>query len=196
MRHNIITSGWRITIAQCSYYLQYFNNVVLRCVFQILLAFASVALAVSVVGATLTPRAPNFQYFERWVLWAYLTRAECGVWSGVGTLKTARISKTKPRVFNGVPVFVSFLIDVFDFKVYDCERTRCTVKGLVLRTTRDTGWNDGCTPKQVAIVKQQWRVSDSRRLLKKHLLRQSVKARKSLSENSLVPARAVYALIS
>ncbi|VVC42067.1 Hypothetical protein CINCED_3A018577 [Cinara cedri] len=30
-----------------------------------LLVFASVALAVSMVGATLTPRAPNFQYFER-----------------------------------------------------------------------------------------------------------------------------------
>lgn len=31
----------------------------------ILLALASVALVVSAVGATLTPRAPNFQYFER-----------------------------------------------------------------------------------------------------------------------------------
>ncbi|KAL5239967.1 hypothetical protein ACI65C_007377 [Semiaphis heraclei] len=31
----------------------------------ILLALASVALAVSMVGATLTPKAPNFQYFER-----------------------------------------------------------------------------------------------------------------------------------
>lgn len=35
-------------------------------VLQIFLAFASVTLIVSMVSATLTPRAPNFQYFERY----------------------------------------------------------------------------------------------------------------------------------
>ncbi|XP_050539794.1 uncharacterized protein LOC126904643 [Daktulosphaira vitifoliae] len=31
----------------------------------ILLVFTTVAFAIAVVNATLTPRAPNFQYFER-----------------------------------------------------------------------------------------------------------------------------------